>query len=191
MKKVALIFLLALGFTSFFAIADDDDDDDDFRAAFSKMEKERMKMEMQRFWNKDDRPPSFMPPPNPPKPPTLDSDDKKDLKRGIQMHNVTLHWERRCRDAQEAPPREWQKFLYKKWPKKLRKLHYMASVGDLHPSAAADYYLFGAYTDADWEQFRMSCQNGMPPEMQSKLQQIEFAPNKKCKKGACRRRHRH
>ena len=183
MKKVALIFLLALGFTSFFAIADDDDDDDDFRAAFSQMEKERMKMEMQRFWNKDNQPhaPPLLPPP---KPPTLDSDDKKDLKRGIQMHNVTLHWERRCRDAQEAPPREWQKFLYKKWPKKLRKLHYMANVGDLHPSAAADYYLFGAYTDADWEQFRASCQNGMPPAMQAKMESLGLSeiPVKKRKK---------
>lgn len=175
MKKLVLIFLLALGFTSFFAFADDDEDDD-FRAAFSKMEKERMKMEMRRFWNKGNHPP--LPPP------VLNADDKKDLKRGIQMHNITLHWERRCRDAQEAPPREWQKFLYKKWPKKQRKLHYMASVGDLHPSAAADYYIFGAYSDAYWEHFRQTCHNGMPSELKAKMESLGLSeiPVKKHKK---------
>lgn len=159
-----------LGTTSFFALADDDDDDDDFRAHFSAMEREKMKMEMQRFWNKDERPHPHDHPNTPP--PKFDS---QDLKRGIQLHNVAVHWERRCRDAKDAPPREWQKFLYKKWPKKLQKLHYMAHVGDLHPSAMADYYMFGGYSESDWENFRATCQNGMPTEVKAKLDSLGLA----------------
>lgn len=166
MKKVVLIFLLTLGLTSFFAFADDDDD---FRAYFSAMEHEKMKREMQRFWNREEQRRS---PAHPMPPPTLDSNDKKDLKRGIQLHNITVHWERRCRDAVEAPEREWQKFVYKKWPKKQRKLHHMANMGDLHPSAAADYYIFGHYGVLEWENFRATCNKGMPKEIQARMDSL-------------------
>ena len=179
MKKGVLLFLLMIFSASFFAFADDDDDDDDFRAYFNEMERAKMRSEMQKFWNQGSRN-HAMPPPSAP----LNPQEKKDLKRRIHLHNTAVHWERRCRDAQEAPPREWQKFL-RKWHKKQRKLQFMASVGDLHHSAAADYYMFGNFGTNEWENFRATCHNGMPADLKNLMQSLEIpedAPHKKHKK---------
>ncbi len=154
MKKILCAFFCLSFFLSAFA--------DDF--PFSVDEKEKMKKEIADYWQHapfKKRHPHPPPRPHPLKP--LNPREQEDIKKGIYTHNANAHWERRCKDAKEAPLEEWQKFL-RKWHKKQKKLFLMAQNGDLHPSAANDFYLFGNFNAVDWENFRQTCHLGMPAQ---------------------------
>lgn len=155
MKKYMCFFVLL--FCALSVLADSD-------FAFAPFEKEKIKSDIEYYW-KHKKPHKKPPPP-------LNKEELQAIKQGITTYNAHKHWERRCKDAQEAPPYEWQKFL-RKWHKKQRKLFFMAQNGDLHRGAANDFYLFGTYAPHDWENFRHTCHLGMPEFLKEKLPTLE------------------